>query len=135
MQWEIRAELKYTRTHEWARQDGNIVTAGITDYAQDMLKDIVYVELPEIGREVKAGESFAVLESVKAVSDAYAPVDGVVVEINEALLEQPELLNKDPFGEGWIARLEIREGYENPGLMDSAAYEAFVKQEEEEKAT
>ena len=129
MKWEIRAGLKYTRKHEWAKQDGNIVTSGITDYAQDMLKDIVYVELPAVEREVKAGEGIAVIESVKAVTDACSPVDGVVVEVNEALLEQPELLNSDPYGAGWIARVEIKAGHENPVLMTEQEYEAFVRQE------
>jgi glycine cleavage system H protein len=130
MQWEIRAGYKYTRKHEWVKQDGNIVTSGITDYAQDMLKDIVYVELPAVGREVKAGESYAVIESVKAVSDCYAPVDGVVIQVNEALLDRPELLNSDPYGAGWIARFEAVAGYEYPALMTDGEYETFVRQEE-----
>lgn len=129
MQWEIRAGLKYTRKHEWMSRDGDIVSAGITDYAQDMLKDIVYVELPEVGRKVEAGESFAVIESVKAVSDCYSPVDGVITEVNEALLDQPELLNRDPYGEGWIVKIEVAAGYETPALMTEEEYTAFVREE------
>ena len=130
MKWEIRDGLRYTRKHEWAKQEGEVVTGGITDYAQDMLKDIVYIELPEVGRVVSAGEAVAVLESVKAVTDAYSPVDGEVVEVNESLLDQPELLNRDPYGDGWIIKVEVKPGYENPELMNRGEYEEFVLQEE-----
>ncbi len=129
MQWEIRAGIKYTRKHEWMSREGNIVSAGLSDYAQDMLKDIVYVELPEVGRKLTAGEGFAVVESVKAVSDCYSPVDGVVVEINEALLDQPELMNQDPYGEGWIVKIEVEAGYDNPDLMDEEQYTAYLQEE------
>ena len=131
MNWEIRSGLKYTRTHEWVSRDGDLVTVGITDYAQDMLKDIVYVELPEAGQEAQAGEKLVVLESVKAVSDLYAPVDGEVVEVNEALLDQPELLNEDPYGAAWVVKIKVAAGYENPELMVEDEYAAFVKEEAE----
>jgi glycine cleavage system H protein len=123
--------LKYTRTHEWVSFDGGLATVGITDYAQDMLKDIVYVELPETGQEAKAGERLVVLESVKAVSDLYAPVDGEVVEINEALQDQPELLNEDPYGEAWVVKIRVAPGYENPELLDEDEYAALLKEEAE----
>jgi glycine cleavage system H protein len=123
--------LKYTRTHEWVSFDGGLATVGITDYAQDMLKDIVYVELPETGQEAKSGERLVVLESVKAVSDLYAPVDGEVVEINEALQDQPELLNEDPYGEAWVVKIRVAPGYENPELLDEDEYAALLKEEAE----
>jgi glycine cleavage system H protein len=129
--WQIRSGLKYTRTHEWVSFDGGLATVGITDYAQDMLKDIVYVELPETGQEAKAGERLVVLESVKAVSDLYAPVDGEVVEINEALQDQPELLNEDPYGEAWVVKIRVAPGYENPELLDEDEYAALLKEEAE----
>ena len=129
MQWEIRAGLRYTRKHEWMSREGDICRAGLTDYAQDMLKDIVFVELPQVGRKVSAGESFVVVESVKAVSDCYSPVDGVISAVNEALLEQPELLNQDPYGEGWIVEIEVEAGYEPPVLMTDREYTAFVREE------
>jgi glycine cleavage system H protein len=129
VKWEIKEGLKYARTHEWAGFEGDLVTVGITDYAQDMLKDVVYVELPEIGQEAQVGESLAVLESVKAVSDLYAPVDGEVVEVNEALLDRPELVNEDPYGEAWVVRIRIDAGYENPELLGEDDYAALVKEE------
>ncbi|HPU01791.1 MAG TPA: glycine cleavage system protein GcvH [Bacillota bacterium] len=132
MNWQVQKGLKYTRTHEWVRLEGDLATVGITDYAQDMLKDIVYVELPEVGRLAKAGESLAVLESVKAVSDLYAPVDGEVVEVNEALLEQPELLNQDPYGEAWVVKMKVAPGYENPDLLDEEAYAVLLEEEVKE---
>ncbi len=131
MNWEIRKGLKYTRTHEWSSRDGTLVTVGITDYAQDMLKDIVYVELPEIGREAQVGESLVVLESVKAVSDLYSPVNGKVIEINEALMDRPELLNEDPYGTGWVVKIEVATGYENPELLGEDDYAALVQEEAE----
>ena len=130
MTWEVKEGLKYSRTHEWVLLEGDLATVGITDYAQDMLKDIVYVELPETGRAVQAGESLAVLESVKAVSDLYAPVEGEVVEVNELLMDQPELLNEDPYGV-WLVKIKLAEGYENPELLDPDKYAVLVKEEAE----
>ncbi|OIO66779.1 MAG: glycine cleavage system protein H [Zetaproteobacteria bacterium CG_4_9_14_3_um_filter_49_83] len=103
----IPADLKYTKEHEWVRIEGDIATVGITDHAQEALGDIVFVETPEIGRVVDAGEAYAVVESVKAVSDVFAPVAGEVIEINEALEGQPELINTDPYGAGWIAKVKM----------------------------
>lgn len=99
----IPADLRYAETHEWARtQDDGLVTVGITDHAQHLLGDLVFVELPEIGRVVSVAEGCAVVESVKAASDVYSPLDGVIVEVNELLADNPELINQDPYGEGWI---------------------------------
>ncbi len=130
MQWKVQTGYKYTPKHEWMNREENIVSAGLTDYAQDMLKDIVYVELPEVGRKLTAGEGFAVIESVKAVSDCYSPVDGVIVAVNEALMDQPELLNQDPYGEGWIVKIEVEAGYANTELMNDEEYTALLQEED-----
>ncbi|MBE3520083.1 MAG: glycine cleavage system protein GcvH [Firmicutes bacterium] len=122
------ADLKYTKTHEYARVEGNQVVVGVTDYAQDQLGDIVYVELPEVGREVKAGEVFCTVESVKAVSDCYAPVSGKIVKVNEKVQDSPDLLNKDPYGEGWIAVIEMKDPSELENLMDQKAYTKHVEE-------
>jgi glycine cleavage system H protein len=103
---EVRDDLKYTKTHEWARIEGNRVRVGITDYAQGELTDIVYVELPEVGKEIKAGDIIAVVESVKSTSDTYSPVSGTVVEVNEELENAPETMNTEPYGDGWLAVIE-----------------------------
>jgi len=133
MEWQIPEGLKFTRRHEWIREEGdNTVRVGVTDYAQDKLGSIVFVELPEIGRKVRAGQSMAVIESVKAVADTYSPVDGTVVEVNEALPDQPELLNQDPYGEGWMVRLQTAEGCEKVELLDPGAYAGWIRQQEEE---
>lgn len=131
MTWEVKEGLKYSRTHEWVLLEGDLATVGITDYAQDMLKDIVYVELPEVGQAAQVGKSLVVLESVKAVSDLYAPVEGEVAEVNEALQDRPELLNEDPYGNAWVVKIKVAPGYENPELLDREAYAAFVKEEAE----
>ena len=119
----IPADLKYTKTHEWVRlnPDGS-VTVGITDHAQEQLGDMVFVELPELERVVTAGEECAVVESVKAASDVYSPLAGEVVAVNEALTEKPELVNQDPYGEGWLFQLQPGEALD--GLLDAAAYTA-----------
>ncbi|QUL98948.1 MAG: glycine cleavage system protein GcvH [Candidatus Fermentithermobacillus carboniphilus] len=122
------ANLKYTKTHEYARVEGNKAYVGITNYAQDQLGDIVFVELPEVGRELKAGEIFATVESVKAVSDCYAPVSGKVIEVNEKIADSPELLNKDPHGEGWICAIEMSDPSELENLMDNVAYEKHASE-------
>jgi len=103
----IPVDLKYTKEHEWVRIEGDVATFGISDHAQEALGDIVFVELPEIGRTVDAGEAYAVVESVKAVSDVYAPVAGEVIEVNETLEAEPEKVNTDPYGAGWIARVKM----------------------------
>ena len=117
-------DLAYSREHEWVRVDGGRATIGITSFAADELGDIVFVELPEIGAALSQFTSFGVVESVKAVSDLYAPVSGEVVEVNDALRESPELLNADPFGEGWIARVELANRGELDTLLDADAYAA-----------
>ena len=123
------SELRYTKDHEWVRQDGDAVTIGITDHAQNALGELVFVEMPEIGREVASGEACAVVESVKAASDVYAPIAGRVVEVNAALAEDPGLVNRDPAGEGWFFRLEPADPAEIEALMDAAAYQALVESE------
>jgi glycine cleavage system H protein len=115
-------DLRYSKEHEWVRVDGSLATIGITSFAADELGDIVYVELPEPDAVLAQFASFGVVESVKAVSDLYAPVSGKVVEINEALRDAPELLNGDAFGAGWIARIELADPGELDNLMDAAAY-------------
>ncbi|SMC88106.1 glycine cleavage system protein GcvH [Sporomusa malonica] len=122
----IPNELKYSKDHEWVKVEGNIATIGITDYAQSQLGDVVFVELPEAGAEVAAGGGLSVVESVKAVSDIYAPVSGTVIESNEALADAPETVNQDPYGEGWIAKIEISSQDELGELLDSEEYEKLV---------
>jgi glycine cleavage system H protein len=115
-------DLRYSKEHEWVRADGSQATIGITSFAADELGDIVFVELPEPGSRLDQFGTFGVIESVKAVSDLYAPVSGEVTEVNEALRDRPELVNSDPYGEGWIARVQLRDTAELDGLMDAAAY-------------
>ena len=119
-------DLSYSREHEWVRLDGTSATIGITSYAADELGDIVFVELPEVGSSLTQFGSFGVVESVKAVSDLYAPVSGEVVEVNDALRDAPELLNSDPFGEGWIAKVEIADPAQLDALLDASAYAAEI---------
>lgn len=120
---EMPTELRYAQTHEWARlEDDGLVTVGITDHAQDQLGDVVYVELPEVDMDVKAGQEAGVVESVKAASDLYAPVSGRVVAVNPALEETPELVNKDPYGEGWFYRIEPKDLTELDALLTADAY-------------
>lgn len=124
------ADRKYSREHEWAlAQNDGVATVGITDYAQEMLTDIVFVELPPVGKTVRQGEPLAVVESVKSVSDIYAPVSGEVIAVNVALESQPEIINQDAFGEGWIARLKMDDPVELDGLMDAAAYSDMLQEE------
>jgi glycine cleavage system H protein len=123
----VPEELQYTRSHEWVRTEGDTATIGITDYAQDELGDIVFVELPEEGANFDAGDSFGTVESVKAVSDIYTPVGGEVVEVNEALNDTPEKINEDPYGDGWIIKLRVSgEG----DLLSASDYEQFLEEEE-----
>jgi glycine cleavage system H protein len=118
----IPDELRYSVEHEWVRTEGGRVRVGITDYAQDALGDIVYVELPTVGTEVAAGGKMAEVESTKSVSEIYAPVAGTVVAVNEALPDSPERINEDPYGEGWICELELVDGAAVEALLDAAAY-------------
>jgi glycine cleavage system H protein len=121
-------DLKYTAEHEWARPSDDVVRVGITAFAQEALGDIVYVSLPEVGSELKAGTVFGEVESTKSVSDLYAPVTGTVVARNEQLDSRPELINADPYGEGWIVEIRLSEPGQVEGLMDAAAYQASVDQ-------
>lgn len=118
--------VRFTREHEWIRVEDGVGTVGITDYAQRQLGDVVYVELPEVGRELKKGEAAAVVESVKAASEVYAPVSGKVVEVNGELPDKPELVNQDPEGAGWFFKIEIADPSELDSLMDREAYDAYV---------
>jgi glycine cleavage system H protein len=121
-------DRKYTKEHEWAKADGgNTITMGVTDHAQELLTDVVYVELPAVGRKVRQMQPIAVVESVKSVSDIFAPVSGEVVEVNKALEETPELINKDAFGEGWIAKIKMDAPSELDGLMTAQGYEEHIK--------
>ncbi len=122
---ELPGDLQYTKEHEWLRrEDDGSVTIGITDHAQSALGDLVYVELPEVGQEVETDGEMAVVESVKAASDVYAPVAGKVVAVNEALSDDPEIINTDPYGEGWIVRMETAGG--DDGLMSPEEYQALL---------
>ena len=118
--------LKYSKDHEWVRVGGDVGTVGISDYAQEQLGDVVYVELPEVGRTVAQNEEAAVVESVKAASEVYAPVSGEVVEVNQALEDDPALVNGDPTGEGWFLKLRLSAPGELDGLMDEGAYADYV---------
>jgi glycine cleavage system H protein len=122
------ADLKYTEEHEWARRDGDRLTVGITQYAQEALGDVVYVDLPASGTRVEAGQPFGEVESTKSVSDLYAPVSGTIVDRNEALESAPELVNSDPYGEGWMVVIELEDPTSVDGLLDKAAYEALIEE-------
>jgi glycine cleavage system H protein len=121
--------LRFTRDHEWVRLDGDLAVIGITDYAQSQLGDVVYVELPEIGRRVERGKEAAIVESVKAASEVYAPVSGEVAEVNEAIAADPAKVNADPTGGGWFLKLRLDDPKELDGLMDEAAYRRFVEEQ------
>ncbi|MFQ6099942.1 MAG: glycine cleavage system protein GcvH [Anaerolineae bacterium] len=123
-------EARYAETHEWARRDGDEVICGITDHAQESLSDVVYVELPEVGDAFEQGETFGVVESVKAASDLYMPMGGEITAVNEVLEDTPELVNQDPYGEGWMIHFAPSDPSEFDDLMDGDAYEAFVAEEE-----
>jgi glycine cleavage system H protein len=123
----VPEELRYSTDHEWVRIDGNRVVLGITDYAQDALGDVVFVDVPEVGTTVAAGDSFSEVESTKSVSDIYAPVGGVIVEINAELGDNPERLNDDPYGDGWICVIEVADAADLEALMDAAAYQALIE--------
>ena len=128
---DVPVELKYAKTHEYVRtNDDGSVTVGISDSAQDQLGDMVFIELPEVGQTVTATEACAVVESVKAASDLYAPVGGEIVEVNQALVDSPETVNQDSYGEGWLFRLQPADVAEMAALMDADAYESFLASEE-----
>lgn len=132
---QVPSELRYLPSHEWARleDDGVTVTIGITDHAQELLGDVVFVELPEVGEELAAGEEAGVVESVKAASDIFSPVGGQVVEINEALEDSPELVNSEPYDDGWFFKVRISDRSELLRLMDAEAYEEMCESEAEDE--
>lgn len=119
--------LRYSSDHEWVRVDGDTATIGITDYAQDALGDVVYVDLPDVGDAVTAGGSFGEVESTKSVSELYAPISGTVASVNDELGDEPEKLNSDPYGDGWICTITIGDATELDGLLDTAAYKALTE--------
>ena len=125
--YEIPEELRYSREDEWVRSEAGRVTIGVTDYAQQQLGDVVFVELPEVGRNVERGEPFGVIESVKTVADLYSPVSGEVVEVNEALAEAPESVNDECYREGWMIALSIADPSDIDGLLDHASYLQHIK--------
>lgn len=122
----IPSELKYTEDHEWVRMDGDVATFGVTDYAQGELGDVVFLELPEAGDEIKQGEAFGSVEAVKTVADLYAPVTGEVTEVNETLEDAPETVNQDPYGDGWLVKVKLSDKTELDSLMDAEAYEQHI---------
>lgn len=122
-------DLKYTKDHEWARIEGNKVTIGITAYAGESLGDVVYVELPEVGAEIKANEPFGVVESTKAVSELFAPISGKVVERNDTVVDSPETVNNDPYAGGWMIRVEAADEGQFASLLDAAAYQKFIDEQ------
>ncbi|MBI2092110.1 MAG: glycine cleavage system protein GcvH [Deltaproteobacteria bacterium] len=126
---EFPDDIKYTKEHEWVRVEGKTAIVGITDYAQDQLGDIVYVELPDVGEILSKGDAFGVVESVKSVSDVNSPVSGKVTETNDPLKENPETVNEDPYNEGWIVKLEMSDKADIDDLMSAKEYEAYVTEE------
>ena len=125
---EYPDDLRYTKEHEWARVEGNVVRVGITDFAQDALGDVVYVDLPDVGTEVHAGQAFAEVESTKSVSDVFSPIEGSIVERNPLIDEHSELVNEQPYGDGWLVLLQPVDLAAVEGLLDAAAYRAFVEE-------
>jgi len=123
--------LKYTKDHEWIQIDGDTATIGITDFAQKELGDVVFVELPDVGRQLTQGEEFGTIESVKAVSEIYSPVTGEVLEVNTELPDRPETINEDPYGKGWILKLRVSDPSQVEGLLDAAAYGQLTSKESE----
>jgi glycine cleavage system H protein len=123
----IPEELRYSAEHEWVRLTGTVARVGITDFAQDSLGDVVFVQLPDVGLDAVAGASVSEIESTKSVSDVYVPLSGVVSAVNDALTEQPELVNQDPYGEGWMFEMEVGDTSEVDALLDAAAYRALTE--------
>jgi glycine cleavage system H protein len=126
MAFKTPAELQYTKTHEWIKIEGDTAMVGISDYAQDALGDVVYVELPDVGASYEAGQPFGAVESVKAASDLNLPVGGEVIEVNQSLLDKPELLNSDPYGDGWLVKIKVAQGV--GALMSAEHYEKHVEE-------
>jgi glycine cleavage system H protein len=131
---QVPEELRYTKEHEWVRLDGDLARVGITDFAQDALGDVVYVDVPEVGTEVTSGVPFGEVESTKSVSDVYAPVTGTVVDRNARLADTPQLMNEDPYGDGWMVVIRAADATEIAGLMDAAAYREVVESQGESSA-
>ena len=125
---EVPEELRYTKEHEWIRVEGDLVVIGVTDYAQNALTDVVWVELPELGAVVGSMDSFASVESVKSVSEIYAPISGEVIEINGTLEDAPELINEDPYGKGWICKMSISDNSELASLLDRTTYRGLIEE-------
>ena len=125
---EVPEELRYTTEHEWSRVEGDLVVIGVTDYAQNALTDVVWVELPELGAVVGSMDSFASVESVKSVSEIYAPISGEVIEINGTLEDAPELINEDPYGKGWICKMSISDNSELASLLDGTTYRGLIEE-------
>ena len=123
--------VRYQKSHEWARKEGDLFVVGISDYAQDELGDVVFVQVPEVGTTLEKGNAFGVVESVKAASDLYMPVGGEIVEVNEVLEDAPETVNESPFGDGWMIKIKVSDPTEYDALMDAAAYKAFAESLEE----
>jgi len=126
MEYRVEEEVRYTKTHEWVRREGSEAVVGISDYAQDKLSDVVFVDLPAVGKELKAGASFLVIESVKAAEEVFAPLTGTVTARNERLAKEPELVNKEPFAGGWLVKVKIADPKELDALLDAAAYRALL---------
>ena len=124
-------DLKYSKEHEWVKMSGNIATVGITDYAQDQPGEIVFVELPDEGEEFGKDDAFGVVESVKSVNDVYSPLSGTVTELNDPVVDSPEIINEDPYGEGWLVKMEITDPAELKDLMSHKEYVAYIKEESE----
>ena len=122
----IPEDLRYSSDHEWVRVDGDVITIGITDFAQDNLGDVVFFDIPEVGDEVEAGSAFSEIESTKSVSDIYSPVSGTIQAVNTRLEEEPQLVNSQPYGDGWLVAINISNPSELDGLMDAAAYAALI---------
>lgn len=127
--YTVLKDLLYTKQHEWVRVEDDTVTIGISDFAQKKLKEVVYVELPEVGRDVRKDESIASVESVKSVEDIYAPVSGKIVEVNETLIDAPEKVNEDPYGEGWMFKIKLSDRNELNDLLKPEEYAEFIKKE------
>src|SRR6185369_14235187 len=126
MNSQVPSDLKYAKSHEWVRVAGDVATVGITDHAQHELTDVVFVELPALGRKIKSGEACAVVESVKTASDIYSPVSGEVVKINQAVVDQPALVNTDPYGSGWFFQVKLSQSSELAGLLSPSDYAAQI---------
>jgi len=128
---QVHKKLKYTKEHEWALIEGSVATVGITDYAQDKLGDVVFIELEDIGKQLKRGEKFGTVESVKSVSELFTPINGKITEVNKKLIDQPELINKDPYGAAWMIKLSADPANSNlSDLMDADAYEKYCREAE-----